>query len=135
MVMGGFGVRLPVRKQARGIAQSEAELEASQRDAEAAVLRARTQLLAYANDVASAERRLVIYREALIPEDAAALDAARVAYSAGRADMTLVLEAFGRLVKDRQELIALQAGRLQALASLEALTGVELIDVNRTEAP
>lgn len=138
MVMGGFGVRLPVwkdRKQLRGIAQSEADLEAARRDGERATLRARADALSYANDVTSAERSLRLYREALLPEDAAALDAARAAFSAGKAEMRLVLDDVRRLLGDRIDAIAIESRRTQSLAALEAVTGASLLDVSGSGRP
>ena len=139
MIVGGFGVRLPVykdRKQAREIARFESELEASRRDAEAATVRARAEARALANDAASAERSLVIYEQGIVPQSSAALDAARAALSAGRAEMSLVLEDFRKLLGDRKDAVALRARRIQALAALELATGQVLIDAGGMgEAP
>jgi outer membrane protein TolC len=135
MIVGGFGVRLPVykdRKQARDIARSESELEASRRDAEAATVRARAETRALANDAASAERSLVIYEQGIVPQSAAALEAARAALSAGRAEMSLVLDDFRKLLADRKDAVAVRVRRIQALAALEVATGQVLIDAGGT---
>lgn len=136
MVTGGFGVRLPVWKShrtARSVAESEADLDAARRDADAVSLRAKSSALSFANDVASADERLVLYRDAVIPEERAALEAARAAFSAGTAEMGTVLDALERLAADRREALALEAARMQAFASLEAATGRTLVDVARAE--
>jgi outer membrane protein TolC len=133
MIMGGFGVRLPVwkdRKQAREIRRAEIELEAARQDAGVASLRARAQLLSRVNDIDSADRRLVLYDEAIVPQDIGALEAARAALAAGRADMTLVLDGTRRLLLDRKEAVALRAFRIQTLASIEQITGLTLIPGN-----
>lgn len=135
MVMGGFGVRLPVwkdRKQARGIARSEADLTAARREGELAELRAQASARSYSNDVASAERSLRLYREAVLPADIATLEAARAAFSAGKAEMGLVLSDFRRLLGDRVDAVGLETRRVQALAALEAVTGATLLDVADT---
>jgi cobalt-zinc-cadmium efflux system outer membrane protein len=135
MIVGGFGVRLPVykdRKQARDIARSESELEASRRDAEAATVRVRAEVRALANDAASAERSLVIYEQGIVPQSAAALEAARAALSAGRAEMSLVLDDFRKLLADRKDAVAVRVRRIQALAALEVATGQVLIDAGGT---
>jgi outer membrane protein TolC len=130
MVMGGFGVRLPVWKrqdQARGIAQSEAELDAARHDVATAAIRARTEALTYLSEAVSAGRRLELYRDALVPEETAALEASRAAFSAGKSELSAVLAAYGRLIEARREAIVLEAARIQALAGLEAVTGLSLI--------
>jgi len=132
MVVGGFGVRLPVwknRSQARGIAQSEADLTASRHDRDAASVAVRAETLAALNDVASAEKRAVLYREALLPEDLAALEAARAELSSGRSGLDVVLDALARLLDDRRDASTIEAVRLQSLARLEAATGATLIEV------
>ncbi|HEX4824583.1 MAG TPA: TolC family protein [Candidatus Polarisedimenticolaceae bacterium] len=132
MVVGGISLRLPVwksRDQARGIVQSEADLTAARHDRDAAALRARAETLAAVNDVASADRRLVLYREALIPEDVAGLEAARAQLSAGRSELGVVLDALNRLLADRRDATDLEAARLQTLARLEAATGTTIVEV------
>lgn len=133
MIMGGFGVRLPVwkdRKQARSIVQSELELESTRRDRDRAALRARAEALDLASEAASADRSLKLYREGILPQDAATLDAARAAFSAGKAEMNLVLEDFRRWLTDRKDAIALETRRVQILAALESITGASLLDVS-----
>jgi outer membrane protein TolC len=132
MVMGGFGVRLPVwkdRKQARAVAGSEADLDATRFEYRRAALRAAADAQAFVNEVDSAERSLRLYREAILPQDIATLEAARAAFSAGRAPIVLVIEDLRRWLDDRDDALALEVRRIQMLASLESATGMPLLDI------
>ena len=132
MVMGGFGVRLPVwkdRKQARAVAGSEADLDATRFEYRRAALRAAADAQSFVNEVDSAERSLRLYREAILPQDIATLEAARAAFSAGRAPIVLVIEDLRRWLDDRDNALALEVRRVQMLASLESATGMPLLDI------
>jgi outer membrane protein TolC len=132
MVMGGFSVRLPVykdRKQERAIAGATIERTAAGHDREAAELRARTSARELVADAASIDVRLRLYREAIVPQSAAALDAAEAALASGRAEMSLVLEDFERWITARREELILEAQRVETVALLEAMTGTELFDM------
>jgi outer membrane protein TolC len=63
----------------------------------------------------------------LIPEGVATLDAARAAFSAGRAEMTLVLDDLARLLADRRTGVDLAARRVVLAATLEAVTGARIV--------
>ena len=132
MVMGGFSVRLPVwkdRKQERAIAGAASERTAAGHDRDEATVRARAGARELAAGVASIDVRLRLYREALVPQSAAALDAAEAALASGRAEMLLVLDDFDRWIGARREELALSAQRVEMIASLEAMTGAELFEM------
>ena len=132
MVMGGFAVRLPVwkdRKQMHAVAAAANEHTATEHDREAAEVEARAGARELATDVASIDVRLRFYREAIIPQSAAAFDAAGAALSSGRAEMFLVLDDFGRWIDARREELALSARRVAIVASLEAMSGMVLFEL------
>jgi len=132
MVMGGFSVRLPVykdRKQERAIAGATIERTAAGHDREEAELRTRAGVRELAADVASIDVRLRLYREAIVPQSAAALDAAEAALASGRAEMSLVLDDLDRWIAARRDELALSAQRVETVAELEAMTGTELFDM------
>jgi outer membrane protein TolC len=132
MVMGGFSVRLPVykdRKQERAIAGATIERTAAGHDREEAELRARAGARELAADAASIDVRLRLYREAIVPQSAAALHAAEAALASGRAEMSLVLDDLDRWIAARKEELALSAQRVETVAELEAVTGTELFDM------
>ena len=132
MVMGGFAVRLPVwkdRKQERAIAAAEGERTAAGRDREAAEIEARAGARQLANDIAAIDVRLRFYREAIIPQSAAAFDAAGAALASGRTEVFLVLDDFDRWIGAQRDEIALSARRVAVAASLEAMTGAVLFDL------
>jgi outer membrane protein TolC len=121
-----FGVELPFRKEQRqepGIRAAEAELEMARqelRDAEARVRAAAARLEA---DWEKANRQIVRYREGILPQTSAALDAARSSYLAGRGDFSTVVEDFNLWLEARVQLARREADRFAAWARLEALIG------------
>lgn len=130
MVMGGVSVRLPLRRssnQARLVAAREHGAAAARRETEAmenaAIARARDLV----DEIASIDRQETLLEEGLIPEGTATLDAARAAFSAGRAEMTLVLDDLARLLADRQSATELAARRVVAAAELETVTGMRIV--------
>ena len=132
MVMGGFSVRLPVykdRKQERAIAGATIQRTAAGHDREEAELRARAGVRELAADVASIDVRLRLYREAIVPQSAAALNAAEAALASGRAEMSVVLDDFDRWIAARRDELVLSAQRVETVAELEAMTGTELFDM------
>jgi outer membrane protein TolC len=132
MVMGGFSVRLPVwkdRKQERAIAGAAIERTAAGHDREEAEVLARAGARGLAAEVASIDVRLRIYRETVVPQSLAAFESANAAFASGRAEILLVLDDFGRWIGARRDELALSAQRIEAIASLEALTGIELFDM------
>jgi len=130
MVMGMFGVRLPLheeRKQAQGIVQAERELQAGRQDAAAARLKAAAEARDLASRAASAARLQRLYAEGIIPQAQVALESAAASYSVGRADFLTLLNGLTSLSGYELELETLRARRVSSLAALERLTGRELV--------
>lgn len=138
MVMGGFSVRLPVwknRNQARGIAGAEFERTAAAYDRSQSEILARSGARSLAAEVDSIDVRLRLYREAVLPQAAAAFESANAAFSSGRAEMFLVLDDLDRWVGARKEELLWSARRIEAIASLETATGRTLFEFPRLGRP
>lgn len=132
MVMGGFSVRLPIwkdRKQERAIAAASLESTAAGHDREAAVVRARAGVRGLAAEVVSIDARTRLYAEAIVPQALSAYESANAAFSSGRAEMFLVLDDLDRWVGARREALLLSARRVEAIASLESMTGATLLHI------
>jgi len=132
MVMGGFSVKLPVwkdRKQEREIAASENERTAAVREREETELRAGAGTRGLAAETASIDLRLRLYRETIVPQSLTAFESANAAFASGRAEMFLVLDDLDRLTRARKDELTLAARRVEAIASLEAMTGTTLLSI------
>ena len=132
MVMGGFSVKLPVwkdRKQERAIAAAEIERTAAVREREETELRASAGTRGRAAETASLDLRLRLYREAIVPQSMAAFESANAAFGSGRAEMFLVLDDLDRWTGARRDELTLSARRVEAIASLEAMTGTTLFAI------
>jgi outer membrane protein TolC len=130
MVMGGFSVKLPVwkeRKQERAIAAAEIERAAAAHERAETELRASVGARGLAADAASLDLRLRLYRETIVPQSMAAFESANAAFGSGRAEMFLVLDDLDRWTGARREELTLSARRVEAIASLEAMTGKTLL--------
>jgi outer membrane protein, heavy metal efflux system len=130
MVMGGVSVRLPLRSssnQARLVAERERAAAAARRDTEAAENTSVARVRDLVEEIASLDRQRTLLDEGLIPEGIATLEAARAAFSAGRAEMSLVLDDLARLLADRQTATDVAARRVVAAAELEAITGARIV--------
>lgn len=130
MVMGMFGMRLPVyrnRKQKEAVVQSQYDLTATQRDLDSrefTLLAEVRDLLARA-DRASEQMRLI--REGTLPLARSTLDSASAAYSAGRAEFVTLIEDFRAFLGFEKDFEMQHAEKIRALAALEPLTGTEYV--------
>jgi outer membrane protein TolC len=121
-----FGLELPLWRDERVrpmVRAAEMELEtarAAVREAEAA---ARAAAAVLAAEWTRAERQVVRYREAIVPQTSAVVDAARSAYLAGRGDFPAVIEAFREWLDARAALAGREAERFRAWAAAQALLG------------
>ena len=70
-----------------------------------------------------AERQIVRYREAILPQTSAAVDAARSSYLAGRGDFGTVVEDFREWLDARTALAGREADRFAVWAEVQALLG------------
>lgn len=124
-----FGVRVPIfrsRKQRPELAQAVEELNRSRREYEAGVQQAyfdvRDQFLA----AQTSSELLRMYREGLIPQATATLQAGLAAYQSNRMDMQSVLSSFLDVLNFDEEYWRTLAQHETALAQLEKLTGITL---------
>ncbi len=132
MVMGGVSMRLPVRKnrnQDRLIAGAGLAAEAAAKERDDARIRVAARIRSQAAEIASLDARLSLYTEAIVPQRVAAYESANAAFSSGRAEMSLVLDDLERSVRAREDALALEARRVEAAASLEAMTGATLLSI------
>jgi len=131
-VMGLFGISLPVykkSKQAQGIVQSSAELDASRYDAASLRLKVAAEARDLAAQAARATAILKLYEDAVIPQARSALDSAAASYGVGRVDFKTLLDDFGALLQYEIDRETQRAEQMAALAALERLTGRVLIPV------
>jgi outer membrane protein, heavy metal efflux system len=125
--MAGFEIRLPNRGRVQAeIAQADlkrqqahAEYEAAQREVEGEVQK---QVVM----IHTADEQLKIYREGLIPQSTATLQAATASYESGKQDFETLMSSFIDLLQLKIEFQRQLADRESAVARLERLTGVSL---------
>lgn len=121
-----FGVEWPLwrrNKQEPLVRAAEHELEAARAEQRAAEAAARSEAAQLAAAWLRAERQILRYREALLPQTSAAVDAARASYLAGRGDFSTVVEDFRMWLEARTGLARLQADRFAVWARLLSLLG------------
>ncbi len=126
------GVEWPLWRRAKQepmLRAAEYELAMARAELRAAAADARAEAARLASEWTRAERQIVRYREAVLPQTSAVVDAARVAYLAGQGDFATVLEAFRRWLEARSGLARRQADRYVVAAELAALVG----ELPRTE--
>ena len=119
------GVALPVwrkEKQAPLLHAAEDELAMARADLRDAEASARSSAAALAAAWERANRQLERYRQAIVPQSDAAVDAARASYLVGRGDFLTVVDDFNRWLDARVELARREADRFATWAEAEALT-------------
>lgn len=130
MVMGMFGVRLPLfrdAKQRRAVAQAERALDAVRHETDQALIEASASVREGLARAATAAARVRVLENAVVPQARAALDAATAAYASGRVDFGTILEYARALLADARVVENLRAERLTALALLEPAVGRDLV--------
>jgi outer membrane protein TolC len=131
MVMGLFGLRLPVyrqRKQAQGIIQAAHQLDASRLDVDSVRLKVMAQARDLLARVSRAEALARLYTEAVIPQARTSLESAAAAYSVGRVDFLTLMSDFAMLLGYEVDYEMQRSERVSVLAALERLTGSSLIE-------
>src|SRR5436309_10765377 len=121
-----LGVELPFwkkDKQQPMIRAAEAELERARQEVRDAAAMARAAAARAAAEREKADRQIVRYREGILPQSSAALDAARSSYLTGRGDFSTVIEDFNLWLEVRMQLVRREADRFVAWAELQKLTG------------
>lgn len=130
MVMGMFGVRLPLyreRKQAQGIVQATYQLEAARQNVLAVRLKVSAEVRDLAAQVNRAEALARLYVEGVIPQARSSLESAAASYGVGRVDFLTLLNDFTTLLNYEIDYEVQRAERVAALASLERLTARSLV--------
>ena len=136
LVMGGFGVRLPLyrgRKQEQAVAEAESDLAAARQDTEAATDDIVAQVRALAAAADGARHQALLYTEGVLPQSQSALDSAAAAYASGRTEFVTVIADFLGLLDAQKTLEVQRAAEARALAALEPLTGATLVAATEGE--
>jgi outer membrane protein TolC len=132
MVMGMFGVRLPIyrqRKQAQALSQKESELLVARHELDSIRVRTRASVRELVSRAERADRLATLLGQGVIPLARSALESAQASYGVGRIAFLDVLNDLTALLGARIELATQEAERFQALAALEPLLARELIHV------
>ena len=132
MVMGMFGLRLPIyrqRKQSQAVLQKESELLAAQNDLAEVRLQVGSSVRETLSRAERADRLLALFGQGVIPQANSTLESAQSSYRVGRIGILDVLNDLTVLLQARTELAVQESERLQALAALEPLLGRELVRV------
>src|SRR6185369_10833260 len=115
---------------------AEQELESARAELREAQAMARAAAARLAARWQTAEEQLRRYREAILPQTSAAVDAARASYLAGRGDFTTVAQDFNLWLDARKQLASREADRFMTWAELDELTQLTpLARNNRAAAP
>lgn len=131
-----FGVELPLwrkQKQEPMIRAAAEELRMAQREADDAAAMARAEAARLAAAWHNAETQVQRFREAIVPQTSAALDAARASYLNGRGDFSTVIEDFELWLEARVQLARREADRYTAWVELERLTRVPTATASPSE--
>ena len=126
MILLRFGVGLPLwrrGKQEALIAAAEHDLAARRHEEAGARAMARAEAAALLARFRVADEQVRRYRDGVLPQTAAVLDAARAAYLVGRGGFAELLEAFATWLQARAGLARREADRFAAWAGLEHLAG------------
>lgn len=91
-----------------------------------ALVTLRTEVMRLTVEWERAQQQIRRYREAILPQTASAMDAARVAYLNGLGDFSTVIEDFGLWLDARVRLAVREADAFAAWADLQALIGSSL---------
>jgi outer membrane protein TolC len=119
-----FGIVLPLwrgTKQKPLLRASEDELAAANADLEDAEASVRASAARLAAEWRRSDLQIALYRQAIVPQSSAAVDAARAAYLVGRGDFLTVVDDFNRWLDARVGLARREADRFGTWAELEAL--------------
>jgi cobalt-zinc-cadmium efflux system outer membrane protein len=130
MVMGMFGVRLPLyrdRKQEQAVAGAQEDLEAARNESDGARLQIASSVRDLVARAEGARAKSRLYGEGVLPQSRSALDSAAASYAAGRAEFLTLIADFLTVLDAEKSLAAQQAEEAFALAALEPLTGTTLL--------
>ena len=121
------------RKEQRGVEEAAAVLRESRSRFDAAGQRLVREVTDYYLAAGTAERLERLYREAVIPQAYLTLESSLTAYRVGRVDFLGVLDNWSTLLEFEVEYYTQVAEHEKALAGLEELTGLELVQTGGAE--
>ncbi len=124
-----FGVRFPIyrgRRQQPELAQAEADQSQAKSEYETQTQQTAFQLRQQYLSAEKSEELLKIYREGLIPQARAELQAGMAAYQSNRQDFQALLASFLDVLKLDEEYWQTLSEHETALAEIEAVTGLSL---------
>jgi len=122
-----FDVKFPRRRRrAAALAEAQESLKRAQYDLDAQVQGARADVQQQYVVAQTSEEQLRIYRDGLIPQAQAALQAGMAAYESNRADFQTLLSSFLDVLKLELEYTQTLLDHETALVRMERLTGVTL---------
>lgn len=124
-----LGVRLPIyrgRRQQPELAQAEADQNRAKSEHQAQTQQVVFQLRQQFLGAEKSTELLKIYREGLIPQARAALQAGMAAYQSNRQDFQALLASFRDVLKLDEEYWQTLSEHETALAQIEAITGLSL---------
>jgi outer membrane protein TolC len=124
-----FGVRVPIyrkRKQQPELAQAEADQNRARSEYEMQSQHIAFELRQQYLDAEKSEELLKIYREGLIPQARAELQAGLAAYQSNRLDFQALLTSFLDVLKLDEEYWQTLSQHETALAQIEGITGLSL---------
>jgi len=124
-----LGVRIPIyrgRRQRPELAQAEADQHRARSEYEAQTQQIAFQLRQRFLSAEKSEELLKIYREGLIPQARAELEAGMAAYQSNRQDLQALLASFLDVLKLDEEYWQTLSEHEMALAQLEEITGLSL---------
>ena len=119
-----LGVGLPLweaRRTRFEVQAAEAELRMAREDQREMEAMVRSTAARLGAEWRRSTEQTELYREALIPQSQAALEAARVSFLADRVDFSTVIEDFQMWLEARAQLAAREAERFGTWAELESL--------------
>jgi outer membrane protein TolC len=126
-VMVGFSVNIPLwwSKYRAGVREAETRYEATQQDRQDRANRLSTDLQLALFKYQDAERKIALYRDALIPKANQNLEVILRSFEAGRSDFLSLIDAERILLEFQLTYERAVADREQGLATVEKLVGGE----------
>ncbi len=124
-----FGVRIPIyrgRKQQPELAQAQIDRDRARSELEAQSQQISLNLRQQYLSAEKSAELLKIYREGLLPQSRAELQAGLAAYQSNREDFQALLASFLDVLKLDEEYWQTLAGHETALAQIEEVTGLTL---------
>ena len=119
-----FGIELPVfssQRQTPAIEAARQDLASANADLRAAQASTGAEVTGLMARFRRDEEQVVRYREAIVPQTAVALDAARASYLAGRGDFSTVIEDFNMSLEARIGLARREAERYVTWSKIDEM--------------